>query len=164
MIYTYTFKSLIGDLTIYEENEKIVGLLPKGRGNFEPNLFGQTDLLYEAYTQLREYFSGERTEFDLPTEPKGTEFQRKVWNELEKIPYGKTVSYQDLAGRIGNPKASRAVGGAGGKNPIMIIIPCHRVINKNGEIGGYAWGIQLKQYLLELEKANFGKGRKGERQ
>lgn len=155
MIHKYTFNSPIGELTLYEELEKIVGLLPKEQGERKFCGYacadGQTDLLYEACIQLKEYFSGKRTEFNLPLAPKGTAFQQRVWGELCKIPYGKTVSYQDLAEKTGNPKAQRAVGSANGKNPIIIIIPCHRIISKSGKIGGYSCGVDVKRYLLKSE-------------
>lgn len=104
-------------------------------------------------TQLAEYFRGERREFDLPLAPRGTEFQRKVWAALRRIPFGKTISYRQLAQNIGNPAAMRAVGGANGANPIAIIIPCHRVVAADGTLGGYTGGLGFKRRLLELEGA-----------
>jgi methylated-DNA-[protein]-cysteine S-methyltransferase len=101
--------------------------------------------------QLRAYFAGDLETFDLPLAPQGTPFQQKVWNELCKIPYGKTISYGQLATRIGNAKASRAVGLANGSNPIPIIIPCHRVIGANGKLTGYGGGLPIKEKLLALE-------------
>lgn len=114
----------------------------------------ETPLIKRAYRQLSEYFLGERQVFDLPINPVGTEFQKKVWHELVKIPYGKTVSYKDIAIAVGNEKASRAVGMANNKNKILIIIPCHRVIGKNGSLTGYAGGLTVKKYLLNLERSN----------
>lgn len=102
--------------------------------------------------ELKEYFKGERKEFTIPLKPKGTEFQLKVWKELQKINYGETKSYKEIAKNIGNPKGCRAVGNANGKNPICIIIPCHRVINTNKSIGGYAGGVDKKVILLDIEK------------
>ncbi len=102
--------------------------------------------------QLEEYFAGRRKVFDLDLAPAGTEFQRRVWERLLEIPYGETISYGTLATRIGNPKASRAVGLANGSNPIAIIIPCHRVIGSNGTLTGYGGGLPTKQKLLELER------------
>jgi methylated-DNA-[protein]-cysteine S-methyltransferase len=102
--------------------------------------------------QLRAYFAGELETFDLPLAPEGTPFQQTVWNELCKIPYGQTVSYGDLARRIGNPNASRAVGLANGSNPIPIVIPCHRVIGSNGKLTGYGGGLPIKEKLLALER------------
>lgn len=110
-----------------------------------------SDLLYEAYSQLNEYFKGKRMTFDLPLAYGGTPFQRKVWRELQNIPYGETRSYEDVAVGIGNKKAVRAVGQANNKNPIMIIVPCHRVINKDGKIGGFGSGLEVKKFLLNLE-------------
>lgn len=110
-----------------------------------------TPLLKEAVRQLKAYFAGERTTFDLPLMPEGTPFQQRVWQELRKIPYGARISYGELALRTGNPKACRAVGSANGKNPIFILIPCHRVVQSGGSIGGYAYGSGMKAFLLELE-------------
>jgi methylated-DNA-[protein]-cysteine S-methyltransferase len=108
-------------------------------------------LLADAKSQLAAYFAGERTEFTMPLAPDGTAFQRKVWSELIKIPYGTTVSYGEVARRIGNPSASRAVGLANGANPIAVIIPCHRVIGTDGKLTGYGGGLDRKQKLLDLE-------------
>ncbi len=105
----------------------------------------------QAARQLREYFAGSRQDFDLPLAPEGTEFQRQVWRRLQEIPYGETISYGELARRIGNPKASRAVGAANGQNPIPIVIPCHRVIGANGKLTGFGGGLPTKEALLALE-------------
>src|SRR5580692_3606017 len=105
----------------------------------------------ETIRQLRAYFEGELREFDVPLAPEGTEFQMRVWQSLRDIPYGETISYGQLAARLGNPKASRAVGLANGSNPIPIIIPCHRVIGGNGSLVGYGGGLPLKKKLLALE-------------
>lgn len=110
-------------------------------------------LLRRAVTQLEEYFRGKRDRFELPLAPKGTEFQRRVWRELERIPFGTTISYAELAARVGNPKASRAVGAANGRNPIAIVIPCHRVIGADGTLTGYAGGLPIKEALLRREGA-----------
>ena len=110
-----------------------------------------TRRLDDLSTQLREYFAGERQTFTIDLAPKGTEFQRAVWNALLAIPYGATVSYSELAHRIGRPSAIRAVGAANGANPIPVIIPCHRVIGANGTLTGYGGGIERKQWLLALE-------------
>jgi methylated-DNA-[protein]-cysteine S-methyltransferase len=104
-----------------------------------------------VFTQLKEYFNRERKEFDLPLEILGSEFQKDVWNELKKIPYRETISYGDLANRMGDKNLMRAVAAANGANPIPIIIPCHRVIGKNGSLTGYVGGLDVKQKLLELE-------------
>lgn len=110
------------------------------------------DTSHKAYAQLAEYLAGKRTKFDLKLAPKGTAFQQKVWKELLKIPYGQTRSYKDLAIAIGKPKAARAVGMALNKNPIPLIIPCHRVIGSNGNLTGFALGLETKKWLLEMER------------
>lgn len=115
-----------------------------------------SDLLDEVCRQLDEYFQGKRREFDLPLGCAGTAFQQRVWGKLQQIPYGETRSYEDIAAAVGNPKAQRAVGQANNRNPVMIIVPCHRVIHKNGDISGYACGIEAKRYLLELEAGALG--------
>ena len=107
--------------------------------------------LKTAVTQIREYFAGNRTQFDLKLNPAGTEFQKKVWDELQQIPYGKTLSYLELSKKLGDPKAIRAVAAANGKNPLWIIIPCHRVIGSDGSLTGYAGGLWRKKWLLEHE-------------
>jgi len=113
----------------------------------------------EAIRQLHEYFAGKRAAFDLPLAPAGTAFQRKVWRQLQEIPYGETISYGELARRIGNPKASRAVGSANGANPLPIVIPCHRVIAGDGTLGGFGGGLPAKQTLLALElRTSVGNG------
>lgn len=111
-----------------------------------------TSVLCDAKQQLSEYFEGERTHFDIPLAPKGTDFQKQVWQALVEIPYGQTLSYQDIAKAVGKPKGSQAVGGANGKNPIAIVVPCHRVIGKNGSLTGYAGGLDKKSWLLSLEQ------------
>ena len=108
--------------------------------------------LTETIRQLQAYFAGERENFDLPLAPEGTPFQMEVWQRLRDIPYGQTISYGELARRIGNPKASRAVGLANGSNPIPIVIPCHRVIGSNGKLTGYGGGLPIKEKLLALER------------
>lgn len=112
----------------------------------------ETELLKKAGDQLMEYFQGKRKVFDLPLKPAGTEFQKKVWGALCTIPYGQTRSYGKIATQIGNPKACRAVGGANNKNPIMIFIPCHRVIGADGSLVGFGGGLYAKKYMLDLEK------------
>lgn len=117
-------------------------------------LLQTTELLSMATIQLDEYFQGKRTTFSLPFKLTGTPFQLAVWKELQNIPYGKTTSYKEIAQKINKPKAYRAVGMANNKNPLPIIIPCHRVIGSNGKLIGYAGGLNLKNYLLELEKSH----------
>ena len=111
----------------------------------------ETRRLGDLETELHEYFAGKRETFDIPLAPKGTEFQLAVWNALLEIPYGHTVTYSEIARRIGRPSAVRAVGAANGANPIPVIIPCHRVIGSNGTLTGYGGGIERKQWLLALE-------------
>lgn len=153
----YIFKSPIGLLKIEEEDGKLIGLSLQQK---EINLVSSqkfirhSDLLYETYHQLNEYFLEKRKQFELPINCKGTVFQQKVWNELQKIPYGETRSYEDIAVAIKNPKAARAIGQANNKNPILIVVPCHRVIHKNGDITGFGCGTKIKKYLLDLEKIN----------
>jgi methylated-DNA-[protein]-cysteine S-methyltransferase len=113
-------------------------------------------VLVAAAAQLREYFSGERTEFDLPLAPVGTAFQREVWTALRGIPYGETESYGDVARRINRPGSSRAVGLANGRNPIAIVVPCHRVVGSTGALVGYGGGLERKRFLLELERRTVG--------
>ena len=112
--------------------------------NDDPYLFG-------VFTQLREYFSGERKLFNVPLDLEGTDFQKKVWEELQKIPFGKTISYKTLSENLGDVKAIRAVGKANGQNPVAIIVPCHRVIGADGSLIGYACGLDIKEKLLQLE-------------
>lgn len=149
--------SPIGNLRICEKSGAITNLyLEKGEPEtvISRKYEKHSDLLYEAYRQLREYFLGHRIRFDLPVNCQGTRFQQKVWKELQNIPYGETRSYEDIATGIGNKKAVRAVGQANNKNPVMIVVPCHRVIHKNGSLGGFGCGVEIKQYLLELERRN----------
>ena len=146
----YTMNSPIGALCLKEEDGYLVGLqLDPSK---TPSDHAPSPLLKEAAMQLKEYFEGTRTTFHLPFKAEGTVFQKKVWTALQDIPYGQTRSYGDIAKAIGQPKASRAVGGANNKNPIMIIVPCHRVIGANGALVGFGGGIEVKQYLLDLEK------------
>lgn len=112
------------------------------------------EVMRTCITQLDEYFGGIRRSFDLPLYIKGTIFQESVWRELLMIPYGQTISYKQLAERVGNPKACRAVGSANGKNPLALFIPCHRVISADGSLGGYAGGLRIKSELLQLERSN----------
>jgi methylated-DNA-[protein]-cysteine S-methyltransferase len=118
----------------------------------QPDWKEDSTALREVVLQLSAYFAGEIEQFDLALAPEGTQFQQKVWDELQTIPYGATISYGDLARRIGNPNASRAVGLANGSNPIPIVIPCHRVIGSNGKLTGYGGGLPIKEKLLALER------------
>lgn len=112
----------------------------------------ETELIKQAKQQLEQYFAGTRKIFGLPLSAKGTKFQREVWSQLEKIPYGATRSYGEIAYSLGMPKAARAVGGACNKNPIAVIVPCHRVVGANGSLTGYAGGLEFKKKLLRLEQ------------
>jgi methylated-DNA-[protein]-cysteine S-methyltransferase len=117
---------------------------------------GERDaLLDRAIEEVDEYFAGKRTEFSIPLAPEGTPFQHDVWNALKAIPFGETRSYMDVAAAIGKPKAVRAVGAANGKNPLGIIVPCHRVIGADGSLTGYAGGMERKKFLLDLERHRF---------
>lgn len=114
---------------------------------------GDDDMLQRTRAQLDEYFAGERRQFDLPLAPRGTDFQRIVWTALASIGYGETISYLQLATRIGKPSATRAVGAANGRNPLPIVLPCHRVIGADGSLTGFGGGLPTKRFLLELEGA-----------
>lgn len=149
-IYYHTYSTRLCPLTISCNEHAITSVRfgtpinPEGR-----NL--RTDLLEDAYAEIGEYLCGKRKTFDLPLAPAGTLFQQKVWAALRSIPYGETRSYSQIAQAAGNPNACRAVGMANNKNPIAIIIPCHRVIGKDGSLTGYAGGLGIKKKLLELE-------------
>lgn len=142
------YKSPIGTLEIISENNKLVSL--KLVDCCEKTSV-ETDFIKDLKNQLDEYFSGKRRVFNVKINPAGTDFQKLVWKELQNIPYGKTKSYSKIAESIGNKNAQRAVGNACNKNPIMIIMPCHRVISKNNNLGGYAYGSIIKQKLLNIE-------------
>jgi len=156
--FFYKHPILPCNLIITEENNAICGLSfckanCKTKKNSAKITAGkETPLIKNAVKQLDEYFNKKRKNFELPLSLNGTEFQLKVWGALQKIPYGETCSYGELAKMIGNSKASRAVGMANNKNPIAIIIPCHRVIGADGSLTGYAGGLNIKKILLELEK------------
>ena len=139
----------IGKLKITYEQGYIIGI---SKVDKIQSLGIKSKISEKAYMELKEYFAGKRKTFDIPIKLIGTEFQKKVWKELLKIPYGKTVSYKDIAISIDNPKACRAIGMANHNNPILIIVPCHRVVNENGNLGGYALGLDIKRKLLEIEK------------
>ena len=124
---------------------------PVARGNDWRE--GSNDVLEQTRAQLNEYFEGSRRDFDLPLSPRGTAFQRDVWQALQAIPYGETISYAELARRLGKPSAMRAVGAANGRNPLPIVVPCHRVIGADGSLTGFGGGLPTKHYLLTLEGA-----------
>jgi len=164
-------KCALGYWEIQEENGEITALDFVGdfEPDFQPDLEGtipadlggqkkgQTvdnkSIMNEAKKQLEEYFNGERKDFSLPIRLEGTPFQKKVWQALQEIPYGTTKSYQEVATIVGNKNSVRAVGGANHHNPISIIVPCHRVIGKNGTLVGYGGGLEAKDFLLKLEEA-----------
>jgi len=143
------YSSPIGELIFVCENNKLVSLKLKNDEGIE--ISKETEFSKEVSKELDEYFIGKRKTFDIELEPVGTEFQKKVWKELTQIPYGATCTYKDIATAIGNKNATRAVGGANNKNPIPIIIPCHRVVGANKTLTGYAYGLETKKYLLDLE-------------
>ena len=146
---SYIYKTEIGKFQIIEEYGDIICV----NINTDKNIREQeSKLIRTTYLQIKEYLQEKRKEFDIPIKMYGTEFQKKVWKELQKIPYGETRSYKQIAENIGNSKACRAVGMANHNNPIAIIIPCHRVIGTNDKLVGYAGGIDIKQKLLNLEK------------
>ena len=150
MKYWEVYESKIGPLTILCDDEGVLSI-DFGRAEPENAIKKRTELMERTAGELEEYMAGERTSFDLPLKPVGTEFQKKVWNALLTIPYGETKSYKDIAVKIDNPKGCRAVGMANNRNPIPIIIPCHRVIGANGSLIGYGGGLDIKVKLLELE-------------
>lgn len=148
-IWFYDFP--VGTLAIAEDGTGITDIFVKGEEAGKDFAEKETPLLKEAAKQLREYFSGQRKEFDLPLSLHGTPFQLSDWKALQNIPYGETRSYKQIAEQVGSPKAFRAVGMANHNNPVMIVVPCHRVIGHNGTMVGYGGGLTMKRYLLELE-------------
>lgn len=162
MICKRFFNTAIGKIVIEANDRAVIRLsFPKEIKSVE---FSESDfaaenktehwILNQAAGELLEYLAGKRRQFDVPLSPKGTRFQEKVWAELCKIPYGEVSTYGELAERIGNPKAARAVGMALNRNPIMIMIPCHRIIGKDGSLTGFGGGMAAKKYLLSLEKSD----------
>ena len=152
--------SPLGPLTLFAEDGRLTALVYGDYGSYD-----DLPLFREAKRQLEEYFSGRRQTFSLPLAPDGTDFQRRVWQVLLDIPYGTAISYRELADRVGSPRAFQAVGQANGRNPLPILIPCHRVIAANGTLGGYSSGVDRKRYLLQLEGVSIppAKGRKPRR-
>lgn len=156
MTQTTTLESPLGSIQLYADNGALVAV--ELRSQTRPQLpttsegsAATTRILERAAAQLTEYFLGQRTAFDVPLAPQGTDFQRLVWTQLAAIPHGETRSYRDIAVAVGRPAASRAVGAANARNPIAIIVPCHRVIGANGTLTGYAGGLAAKRWLLEHE-------------
>lgn len=153
-----TIDSPVGPLRLVSDGECLTGVFfaehrhaPADLGA-EVGLADAPQVLQDAQEQLGEYFAGERTDFDLPLAARGTDFQQRVWALLRQIPYGRTWSYGQLAAELGQPGASRAVGLANGRNPISIVVPCHRVVGSTGAITGYGGGVERKQTLLDLER------------
>lgn len=159
----YTFVNCpVGRLVVRGDGQFVTGLyLPHHKGWHGPDLaWQQSDAPFNAVKkQLAEFFAGERQQFAIPIRLEGTEFQNRVWQELQRIPFGATITYAQLARRVGRPTASRAVGHANGCNPISIIVPCHRVIGSKGDLTGYAGGVDKKRWLLDWERAALKKGR-----
>ncbi|WP_277639153.1 methylated-DNA--[protein]-cysteine S-methyltransferase [Bacteroides graminisolvens] len=151
MINYYFYETIIGYLTISADEQGITDV-SFGKRNPVHAVCQETPVIKQAVSELQEYFEGRRREFTVPLHPQGTDFQLRVWQVLRTIPYGKTWSYKQVATAAGNPNASRAVGMANNRNPIAIIIPCHRVIGANGRLVGYAGGLDVKEKLLEIEQ------------
>ncbi|GAA0783682.1 methylated-DNA--[protein]-cysteine S-methyltransferase [Marinobacterium sediminicola] len=152
MIYTYVMENTpVGSLTLQADTRGLCRVDFGQRATVAANASGHP-VLDQAVNELEAYFRGERTTFDIPLAPVGTAFQGKVWDALQAIPYGEVRSYADIAKAIGSPQASRAVGMANNRNPISIIIPCHRVVGTNGSLTGYGGGLETKIRLLELEQ------------
>lgn len=152
----YEMKSPVGTLFLVADTKGLQGIYwqkqaVKSIQNLDPKR-RQDQVVLKAVKQLKEYFAGQRKEFDIDLNFTGTVFQNRVWKALSEIPFGKTVAYKDIAKKIKNPKAVRAVGTANGKNPFCIIVPCHRVIAADGTIGGYGGGVPIKRRLLEIEQ------------
>jgi methylated-DNA-[protein]-cysteine S-methyltransferase len=148
MTFSTQFSTTVGSLTLEGDDRALT------RVGFDASRAPQGDAkaVAAAAIQLEQYFAGERTEFDLHVELDGTEFERRVWDEVRAIPYGQTATYAEIARRIGRPGASRAVGRANGRNPLAVIVPCHRVVGSDGSLTGYAGGIAMKRALLDLEQ------------
>ncbi len=156
-VITTTVASPVGRLTLTASNGLLTGMAMDGQrhARVAPPGGKRDDAWFaDVAVQLEEYFAGDRTGFDVPLELTGTEFQRRVWSALRDIPYGETISYGELARRVGSPAAVRAVGLANGRNPVAIIVPCHRVIGADGSLTGYGGGLDRKAWLLDLEAAN----------
>ena len=152
MLHYEIYETEIGKILIAEDGQGITNLCVEGSLDTSGAQRGETALLKKAAGALRAYLAGDKDAFaDLPLNPKGTPFQKRVWQALLEIPYGQAISYKQLAQNIDNPKAVRAVGAANGKNPIFVIIPCHRVIGADGSLTGFAYGLELKRQLLNIE-------------
>ncbi|MCC7420224.1 MAG: methylated-DNA--[protein]-cysteine S-methyltransferase [Planctomycetaceae bacterium] len=155
MNYYTTIESPLGPLVALSDGSFLTGLyLPQHKGwNGPDKAWVRSEAPFSAVRdQLAEYFAGSRQEFDISLSSEGTSFQRQVWRELQRIPFGTTITYAELARRIGQPGASRAVGNANGRNPISILVPCHRVVGADGRLTGYAGGVEKKRWLLAFER------------
>ncbi len=150
----FVYQTDIGKIGIAENGIAITNLFFNEIAAQHDSAIKETALLKEAGEQLLEYFAGKRKLFELPLAPEGTDFLQNIWQALREIPYGETRNYKEIAQKIGNPQASRAIGMANNKNPIPIFIPCHRVIGANGKLVGYRGGLAVKEMLLNLEKRN----------
>lgn len=154
-MYGFFYKTKLGKVLIVEDGQGITKLDLvddcQDKNEALDMIVKETSTIAEAYRQLNEYLEGKRTEFTIVLNPKGTEFQKKVWDALRKIPYGETRTYKQVAEAVGSPKGYRAVGMANHHNPILVMIPCHRVIGSNGKLVGFANGLSVKEKLLSLE-------------
>lgn len=153
--YFSTIPSPVGELLLLSDGDRLTGVYMQQHAHWDgmqPHWRRDDARLRQARAQLRAYFADELKAFELPIRLQGTEFQERVWNELLNIPFGETVSYGELARRLGQPNASRAVGLANGRNPISIVVPCHRVVGSNGQLTGYGGGLPRKRWLLDHER------------
>lgn len=144
----YDYETKIGILRIIEDDNFIIAVTKVDKVEYQ----NETVLIHKTIQELNEYFQGRRKSFSIPLKLNGTEFQKSVWNELLKIPYGQTKTYLDVAKALNNPNASRAIGNACNKNPLLILVPCHRVVGTNGSLVGFALGLDVKKELLKLEQ------------
>ena len=150
MIHRFTYETVLGDVTLVEEDGALLAISLK---SIQEGTELETPIIQEAHRQITEYLKGERKVFDLTIRLRGTDFQQQVWTALLDIPYGETRSYKQIAEAIGNPKGMRAIGMANNRNPLLIVVPCHRVIGANGSMVGYGEGVEMKEFLLRLEKS-----------
>ena len=150
------YDTSVGDVTIIASDKAVTGLL-FGAVNPEECLNEENAILYDAIIELNQYFFRQRKVFDIKLDPEGTDFERKVWAYVAQIPYGETMTYEKVAQGIGEPNGERAVGAALNHNPIPLFVPCHRVIGKNGSLVGYIGGLEMKKWLLAMEKSNVNK-------
>lgn len=160
MLFQTTYQSPLGPLRIVDDGSAITQIRFAAAIDEAGHAERPSHLAAQAICQLNEYFAGQRQQFTLPLAPAGTPFQQRVWQALSAIPYGQTCTYREIAQRISCPGGMRAVGNANHNNPIVVVIPCHRVIGANGKLVGYGGGLENKQWLLELEQADPGQARK----